>query len=110
MKVAYVFQSSRASMILEKMIIPQVSNETHGAEIAGMFFFDDNVYLFLPENPVGEKLTMLSSKYGFFLVCCDFCCEQRGISGRLYPGVEEGCFPDLYRLAEKYGAQQVITL
>ena len=110
MKVVYLFQSTRASMVLEKMIIPQLSEERHGAGITGMFFFDDNVYLFLPENPIGEKLSMLSAKYGFFLLCCDYCCEQRGISGRLYPGISEGCFPDLYRLAGEYQAQQIITL
>jgi sulfur relay (sulfurtransferase) complex TusBCD TusD component (DsrE family) len=110
MKVIYVFATSNASMLLEKMIIPQVGQERHGAEVVGMFFVADNVYLFLPENPIGEKLVQLASKYGFSLVCCDFCCEQRGISSRLYPGAQEGCFPDLYQLAEEKGAQQVITL
>jgi hypothetical protein len=110
MKLVYVFQSARAAMLLEKMIIPQISAGNHGAEVVGMFFFDDNVFLFLPENPIGEKLTMLGSKYGFFIVCCDFCCEQRGISGRLYPGTKEGCFPDLYKLASEHLAEQVITL
>ena len=97
-------------MILEKMIIPQIAEERHGAEVTGMFFFDDNVYLLLPENPVGEKLTLLSSKYGFFLMCCDFCCEMRDIHGRLYPGTMEGCFPDLYRIAAEHHTEQVITL
>jgi len=92
------------------MIIPQASLEVHGATIVGMFFFDDNVFLLLPENPIGEKLTILSAKYNFFLMCCDYCCGQRGISSRLYPGVKEGCFPDLYKLASDYGAEQVITL
>ncbi len=110
MKVVYIFQSQRASILLGKMIIPQISKEIHGAEVVGMFFFDDNVFFFLPENPIGEQLSLLASKYGFFIACCDFCCEQRGISGQLYPGVKEGCFPDLYKLAEAYGAQQVITL
>jgi len=110
MKVIYFFQSCQASVILEKMIIPQLSKEEHRAEVVGMFFFGDNVYFFLPEHPLGEQLTQLSSKLGFFLVCCDFCCELRGISGRLYPGTQEGCFPDLYRLAGERGADQVITL
>ena len=92
------------------MIIPQMSKGKHGAEIVGMFFFGNNVYFFLPENPIGEKLTMLSSKLGFFIICCDDCCVQRGILGRLYPGVKEGCFPDLYKLAYEKKAEQVITL
>jgi len=110
MNVIYVFQSQRASIILEKMIIPQISKEKHGAEVVGMFFFDDNVYFFLPEHPIGEKLCRLSSKYSFFIACCDYCCEQREISGRLYPGVIEGCFPDLYKFAQDKKADQVITL
>ena len=110
MKVLYIFKSSDSSTILEKMIIPQLEKETHGAEVVGLFFFADNVYFFLPENPIGEKLSRLSVKLKFFVLCCDYCCEQRGISGRLYPGIEEGCFPDVYKLAEEKGAQQVITL
>jgi hypothetical protein len=110
MKVTYIFQSSRASMLLENMIIPQISLEVHGAEVSGMFFFDDNVFLLLPENPIGEKLTLLATKYDFFLMCCDYCCGQRGITGRLYPGVKEGCFPDLYGIASERQVQQVITL
>jgi len=110
MKVVYVFESANASLILDRMIIPQLSRGEHGAEVVGMFFLADTVFFFLPEHPLGEKLTALASKLGFFIVCCDFCCEQRNIAGRLYPGVREGCFPDLYRLAGEKGADQVITL
>ena len=110
MNVIYLFQSSKASLLLEEMIIPQLSRNEHGAEIVGMFFFHDNVYFFLPENPLGEKLSMLASKLGFFIICCDSCCEQREISGRLYPGIKEGCFPDLYRSANEKKADHVITL
>ena len=110
MKIIYIFQSSMAAIILEKMIIPQIEEGRHGAEVVGMFFFHDNTYFFVPENPIGEKLTRLANVHGFFLICCDYCCEQRGISGQLYPGVIEGCFPDLYTKVEELGAQQVITL
>jgi sulfur relay (sulfurtransferase) complex TusBCD TusD component (DsrE family) len=110
MKVVYLFQSSMSAMLLENMIIPQIEEQRHGAEVVGMFFFFDNTYFFVPENPIGEKLVRLADKYGFFLICCDKCCEQRGIINNLYHGVEVGCFPDLYKLAEKVGAQQVITL
>jgi hypothetical protein len=110
MRVIYVFESPNASVILEKMIIPQISQEKHGAEVAGMFFLADNVYFFLPEHPIGESLSILASKYGFFLMCCDFCCEQRRISGLLYPGTREGCFPDLYKIAKERNAEQIITL
>jgi sulfur relay (sulfurtransferase) complex TusBCD TusD component (DsrE family) len=110
MNVIYLFMSSNAALILDKMIIPQIQAETHGANVVGLFFFADNVHLCLPEHPIGEKLSVLATKHGFFLACCDFCCVQRGISGRLYPGVLEGCFPDLYRLAGERKADHVITL
>lgn len=45
MKVAYVFISPRAaSHKLGQMILPQLEAGTHGAEVVGMFCFDDNVY------------------------------------------------------------------
>jgi len=110
MKVVYVFESANSAMLLDRMIIPQLGKGDHGAEVVGMFFLADTVFFFVPENPLGEALTLLASKLGFFIVCCDFCCEQRKIRGRLYPGVQEGCFPDLYRLAAERGAEQVITL
>ena len=110
MKVVYFFQSANAALILENMIIPQLGREEHGAEVVGMFFFGDTTYFFLPEHPIGEQLSRLSSKHGFFIICCDFCCAQRRISGRLYPGTEEGCFPDVYRKARERGADQVISL
>ncbi len=110
MKVIYLLESSNSSLILNNMIIPQLEQETHGADVAGMFFFFDNSYLMVPENPIGEKLLRLSNKYKIFLMCCDSCCEQRGIINQLYPGVEVGCFPDLYSKAKTLGAEQVITL
>ncbi len=110
MKVIYVFQSSTASTILGNMIIPQIEKGEHGAEVAGMFFFHDNTYFFVPEHPIGEKLCRIANKYCFFLLCCDDCCERRKITDRLYPAVEIGCFPDLYEKAQQAGVQLVITL
>ncbi len=110
MNVVYVFTSSDASVILEKMIIPQVEQGLHGAKVVGMFFFYDNTFLFVPDNPIGAKLTKLSQELGFFIICCNFCTQMRGIDGRLFAGVEEGCFPDLYKKAQEFGAEQVISL
>jgi hypothetical protein len=43
-KVAYVFSTSghTASCKLGKMILPQLEQGIHGAEVVGMMFFDDN--------------------------------------------------------------------
>ena len=42
MKVAYLLESEHAREILETMIIPQLEEDRHGAEVAGMMFFFDN--------------------------------------------------------------------
>lgn len=46
MKVAYVFSTSghTASYKLGKMILPQLEEGRHGAQVIGMMFFDDNNY------------------------------------------------------------------
>ena len=110
MRALYVFRSPDASVILDKMIIPQVEKGIHGAEIVGMFFFFDNTLLFVPDNPIGAKLVRLSKQHHFFLLCCDLCTEASGIASRLYEDAEEGCFPDLCKKAEEMGAQLVVTL
>ena len=43
MRVAYVLSSPRAaSHKLGQMILPQLEAGTHGVEVVGIFFFDDN--------------------------------------------------------------------
>ena len=58
MKVAYVFSTSghTASYKLGKMILPQLEQGIHGAEVVGMMFFDDNTYLLRAGDPMGERL------------------------------------------------------
>ena len=47
MKVAYIFSSQghTVSYKLGKMILPQLEEQAHGPEVAGMFFFEDNNYV-----------------------------------------------------------------
>ena len=56
MKVAYVFSTSghTASYKLGKMILPQLEQGTHGVEVVGMFFFDDNTFLLRAGDPAGR--------------------------------------------------------
>jgi hypothetical protein len=46
MKVAYIFSTNghTVSYKLGKMILPQLEQGIHGAQVVAMFFFDDNVY------------------------------------------------------------------
>jgi hypothetical protein len=53
LKVAYVFSTSShaASYKVGKMILPQLEQGIHGAEVVGMKFFDDNTYLLRAGDP-----------------------------------------------------------
>ena len=52
MKVAYVFALPRtASYKLAQMILPQLEAGTHGVEVVGMFFFDDNNFVLRKGDP-----------------------------------------------------------
>lgn len=46
MKVAYVFAMPRCGTFkVGQMILPQLEAGTHAVEVAGIFFFDDNVFV-----------------------------------------------------------------
>ena len=79
MKVAYVFSTSghTASYKLGKMILPQLEAGTHGVEVVGMFFFDDNTYLLRAGDPVGERLGRVAAEQGMLLMLCDQCALER---------------------------------
>ncbi len=110
MNVAYVFSTPNASFILEKMIVPQLEEDRHGATVVGMFFFVDNTYLLVRGNPTGERLAKVARQSGMLLMGCDQCCYQRSIADRLIEGIPIGCFPDLYEALGAAKLDQVITL
>lgn len=133
MKVAYVFTSPRASSYkLAQMILPQLEAGTHGVEVVGMFFFDDNVWALRAGDPVGERLAKQAEQSGMLLMMCDMCSLERGLAtgeprwcapdgtGRTEPGecavrdtvagVQVGCFPDLYTALSGNMPDQVISL
>ncbi len=53
MTVAYVFSTSghTASYKLGRMILPQLEERSHGVEVVGMLFFDDNNYVLREGDP-----------------------------------------------------------
>lgn len=121
MKVAYVFSTSghTASYKLGKMILPQLEEDEHGAEVVGMFFFDDNNYILRKGDPLGERLARVAQENGIMLMMCDQCALERelatGEPGNCEPtgtveGVQVGCFPDLYAALSGNPPDQVITL
>ena len=122
MKVAYVFNTSghTASYKLGKMILPQLEDDRHGAEVVGMFFFDDNNYILRKGDPLGERLGRIAREQGMLLMLCDQCAAERGLAvqtpdGGYVPtgtveGVRVGCFPDLYAGLSTNPPDQVISL
>ncbi len=112
MKVAYIFTSQRhtVSYILGRMILPQLEEGRHGVDVVGMFFFEDNNYVLVRGNPVGERLKKVADEKGMLLMGCDQCCYEREIVEQLMDGVRIGCFPDLYKALSANMPDQVITL
>ncbi len=122
MKVAYVFATSghTASYKLGKMILPQLEAGTHGVEVVGMMFFDDNNYVLRAGDPIGERLARVAAGNGMLLMMCDQCAIERGladgepgaatVAAGVVDGVAVGCFPDLYGALAGNPPDHVITL
>ncbi len=121
MKVAYVFSTSghTASYKLGEMILPQLEEGAHGAEVVGMMFFDDNTYALRSGDPIGERLSKVAAAQGTLLMLCDRCALERGLAegepGNCAPmdtvdGVVVGCFPDLYKALAGNPPDHIISL
>ena len=110
MKVAYIFSTTNAQRILDQMIIPQLLEGRHGADVVGMMFFFDNTFLLTAGSSTGDRLQEIHEKYGTLLMACDMCAIERGIEDKLVPGAGIGCFPNLYAALGGAQLDQVITL
>lgn len=122
MKVAYIFATTgrTVSYKIGKMILPQLEQGRHGADVVGMFFFDDNTYALRKGDPLGERLGKVAREQGILLMLCDQCASERGLAegseeGGWRPvgtveGVQVGCFPELYAALATNPPDQVITL
>lgn len=125
MKVAYIFRSDMAATYqLGTMILPQLEGGYHGAQVVGMFFFDDNLYVLRKGDPVGERLAKVAKEQGILLMMCDQCAVRRHLAEGSFEqcgkgevkakgtvkGVTAGCFPQLYEALGKNPPDQVITL
>lgn len=121
MRIAYVFATSghNVSYKLQKMILPQLEAGEHGADVVGMFFFDDNTFPLRAGDPLGERLGQVARDNNILLMMCDQCAIERGLaSGEpgnatvagAVDGVTVGCFPDLYAALAESPPDQVISL
>jgi hypothetical protein len=125
MKVAYVLATNLASTTkLATMILPQLEQGNHGAGVAGIFFFDDNLFCLRAGDPIGERLAAVAKAQNILLMVCDQCAVRRSLaegtfeqcgSGQvkakgLVDGVVAGCFPQLYGALAGAPPDFVITL
>jgi hypothetical protein len=137
MKVAYVFTTSGHTVDykLGKMILPQLEAGTHGVQVVGMFFFDDNAYALRKGDPLGERLAKVAKQHNIWLGVCDMCALDRGLAegepvwcnpdrGSARPkaapekirlknaidGLHVGCFPDLYAALATNPPDAVVSL
>ena len=124
MNVGYIFATDMAATFkLATMILPQLESGNHGANVVGMFFFDDNVFTLRKGDPVGERLAKVAAEQNILLMACDQCALRRNLaegefsqcgSGEVTPkdlvdGVHVGCFPQLYEALAPAAPDQVIT-
>jgi len=127
MRVAYVFSTAGQTIdyLLGDMILPQLEAGTHGADVAGMFFFHDNVFALREGDPLGERLADVAAERDVLLMLCDRCATRRGLAERdgegaggrpryeargVVDGAVVGCFPDLYEALDGAGVDHVLTL
>lgn len=125
MKIAYVFATNMASTFkLATMILPQLEQGNHGAQVIGMMFFDDNIYCLREGDPVGERIAKVAKEQNILLMVCDQCAVRRGLADGEFSqcgtgevrakgfveGVVAGCFPQLYSALGGNSPDQVISL
>ena len=112
MKVAYIFttQGHTVSYKLGKMILPQLENDAHGVDVVGMFFFEDNNYVLVKGDPLGERLAQVARRKQILVMGCDQCCYERGIANKLIDSATIGCFPTLYAALAPRAPDHVISL
>ena len=125
MKIAYIFRNNMASTFqLSSMILPQLENKSHGVNVVGMMFFDDNIHVLAKGNEFGERLSKVAKEQNILLMICDQCAIRRGFGEGIFEqcgtgevnaigtveGVVAGCFPQLYEALASNPPDQVITL
>ena len=113
-----------ATCKLATVILPQLEDGSHGADVAGMFFFDDNRFLLRAGDPTGERLAKIAAQKGILLMVCDQCAMRRGLADGTFEqcgkgqvtargsvaGVTAGCFLQHYAALADNPPDQVITL
>ena len=111
MKVAYIFKTNMASTFqLATMILPQLEQNTHGVEVVGMFFFDENASVLRKGNETGERLNKIAKERGMLITACNQCGTGNVQPKNMIELGQVGCFPQLYSSLGGNMPNLVITL
>ena len=125
MKIAYIFKTDMASTFqLATMILPQLEQKTHGVDVVGMFFFDDNTHILRKGHEIGERLNKVATESNILIMACDQCSLRRDLAEGTFDGCgtgsvlpknmidvgQVGCFPQLYKSLASNMPNMVITL
>ncbi|ARM74885.1 DsrE family protein [Acidianus manzaensis] len=93
-RVAYLALTNLAQYILVNMILPQIEENRHNADVKGIFFIHDNVYMLTKGTDTAERLRKIADKV--YLQACDQCTYMRNLANSLIEEAKIGCFPDFY--------------
>lgn len=94
-KISYLALTNLAQYVLLNMVIPQVEEGRHNAEVVGLFLIHDNVLMGVKGSPTASRLKVLSER-GTYIQACDQCVIMRDLMNSLEDFVKVGCFPDFY--------------
>lgn len=80
--VAYIFATTgrTVSYKLQQMILPQLEEDRHVADVKAMFFFDDNTFFLARGNTYAELLVEIAKEKDITLMMCDQCALERGLA------------------------------
>ncbi|WP_054846419.1 DsrE family protein [Sulfuracidifex tepidarius] len=107
MKVAYIALTNLAQYILVNMVIPQLEEGKHVADVKGIFFVHDNVYMLVKGTDTAERIRSLYKK-GVYIQACDQCTFMRNLGDSLIEEAVVGCFPNFYEAMKD--VEQLITI
>ena len=68
---------------LSSMILPQLENKSHGVEVVGMMFFDDNLYVLAKVNFFGEEDVKGCKRIKYFINDMRPMCNKKRICGKV---------------------------
>jgi intracellular sulfur oxidation DsrE/DsrF family protein len=107
-KVAYIITRSGTRELVEGCLLTTVSTGRHGATVVAMHFAEDGVYHLVRGTAAARKIARAMAEQGVKVLACECSLENRGLRGKILPGVKVGHFADFYAAAD--AADHVVAL